>query len=571
MRGALVAGWLVAACAPGERPSGALWSEPRPDPAVRRPPPDLRAQPGFAPPMAHHGRIPDVAASPHLPRFPGGGAGVLPPLWTRAEGVVLDPEAGQAMQARLDEFPQDLVDQQSVALLTPTEMWGTEANDYEDGLCEPLRGRWQFEEGGESWEAVLQLAQYNHMLFPPEPLLVELTATCGPALDLVAPADAVAAGDCVEQDELSFFREGTQCRGCLDEGTGLTQCRAEAACPDTAPLTFWWLGYDGGTALVETGTTFMYACAPDLVELFYVLSIADDDPALPAPWDNPAWFGYCLAYTDETTGEIVVGCLGEYTNPPSEGHVLGEGAPTRILNIAREGDDQERGWWDRPAFLQGFTVGSWSLDWFWAGPSPGLGPVSASSADQGWGVNPGELRPDGLDTFARDWVAAYTMKTSTARNGVIVSFDNHNRCTEDGWVGPDDRGRWRCEEMTGWTEGWSEDGAQFEIEGGMLFSIPIRTLASTGLPDPAVPGGLAIHVACSPIYEQIEDWTCTHGFEPDLVPYDDVPYGTEFTGTGAFEGESYRFGKDPDWDIRMILGSNWDRFHRPLDGAGEQP
>jgi hypothetical protein len=162
-----------------------------------------------------------------------------------------------------------------------------------------------------------------------------------------------------------------------------------------------------------------------------VLSLADEDPVLPAPWDNPAWFGYCLAYTDATSGLITTGCLGEFTNPPSEGHVLGEGAPMRILDIRPSGERPGLGWWDRPAFLRGFTadVGGfgYSFDYFWAGPSPGLGPVSASIADSGWGMNPGVLRPDGDDTFARDWVAAYTMKTSTARNGVLVSFDNHNR------------------------------------------------------------------------------------------------------------------------------------------------
>ena len=94
------------------------------------------------------------------------------------------------------------------------------------------------------------------------------------------------------------------------------------------------------------------------------------------------------------------------------------------------------------------------------------------------------------------------------------------------------------------------------------------TLASTGLPDPDDPTGISVHVAGSPGYEQFERHAFPHRFEPDLVPYDLAPEDSGWEGAGPLTGHTYRFGKDPDWDIRVVMGATQHRYHRP-EGAPE--
>ena len=78
-----------------------------------------------------------------------------------------------------------------------------------------------------------------------------------------------------------------------------------------------------------------------------------------------------------------------------------------------------------------------------------------------------------------------------------------------------------------------------------------------------MPGGVAIHVAGSRSYEALQDWTWPHAFEPDIIPFDLTPEDETAAGDGVLWGQSYRFGKDPDQDYRMVMSANWRRFHRP--------
>jgi hypothetical protein len=565
----------LAACAP-ERHPGAVHETPDAAPFAKRPPPEIT---NFLPdrgavslPRAADAReFVYPTERPLAPPDP-----VLPQLWTTVRFAEFDETVGLRLMERLDEIGKP---DEGIAVLTLEELWGTEEGEYEDGLCEPFRVTWDFEtDDGEEWEAAISIPQFNGIFGEPQPFVAVLTSPCRAALDAgTSPADAVASGACHETDEQSFFREGTDCRACIESGGKFDDCQAAGECPEQPPLTWFWTGVDGSKLLVETSFSYILSCAPYNGSLWYMVSKVDDDPALPAAFENDPWIGYCHAYTDDN-GDIQTGCVGEALDG-SDGHVFGEGVPTRIERIAVKNDDTF-GWWDRPAFLQSLGAGSVVVDWFWGGPSPGIGVLSAPSEQGGWGLPPTELRPDGADpndpddTFARDWVSAYTLKTSTARNGVIVTFDNHSRCAEDAWVGPDAKGRYRCERMVPPVAGWAEDGGTYWVtteEEGLAYANPLRTIATTGLPDPDVPGGAAIHLACSESYEQIEGWTCPHTFVPDVVPFDDVPQDPDAAGAGALEGEGYRFGKDPDWDIRMTMGSTWRRFHRPYDGEGSHP
>jgi hypothetical protein len=330
-----------------------------------------------------------------------------------------------------------------------------------------------------------------------------------------------------------------------------------------APWTFLWNGVEGRQIVARAAYSYWGACAPAWFALGVFIYTPDEEGTIPAPFDQDRWIGYCLPFWREDLDSFYLGCAGELLDG-TDLHTLGEGLGSRVAYLRPSGTEG-RPWWDRTVWTSGIRFE--------------IGPVSSLADLGGWGLPPLELRPDGSDpsnpddTFARDYVAAVVLKTSTRRNGVIVSFDNHDRCRDGAWAGPDERGRWRCTDMGPPTAGWSDGGAQYWTEpgSGMVFSIPMMTLASTGLPDPDVPGGVVIHVASSPAYERFEGWAYPHAFEPDLVPFDDVPEAAEQPGSGSLVGQTYRFGKDPQWDVRMVMGSNWHRFHRPLDGEEDRP
>jgi hypothetical protein len=502
----------------------------------------------------------------------------MPALWGEVEDAWFDEDRGAALEAHLEGYPAGEVAANGVALLTLDELFGTAAQDYEDALCESPAVVWEFEEDGEAWEATALTFSYSLLYETPEPATVEISDTCADTLDGgLDPAAAVAAGACVTDEELSFFREGTACRSCLDEGTPWSACVDAGSCAEAAPWAWTWTDASGATEVVQTGVSYTMACAPDWVLRVFVVWRANEAGAVPGPFDTDAWVGMCVPFTLET-GELYTGCAGESALQTGEEQTLGAGAPLRIASIRRSGEDT-LGWWERTAYARSvhLDIGR-TFRTFWASGSGGLGPVSAPLDRGGWGLPPRELRPDGddaddpFDTFAVDWVAAATLKASTRRGGVLVTAENHSRCLEGAWVGPDDAGQHRCTEMGAQSGvGWLEDGITLSAGGELAYAMPLRTLGTTGLPDPEVPGGVVVHVASSDSYERLEGWSYPHHFTPDLVPYDDAVDDPTWAGAGALVGEGYRFGKEAEWELRMVMGSSWPRQHRALDGDGAAP
>ncbi len=215
-------------------------------------------------------------------------------------------------------------------------------------------------------------------------------------------------------------------------------------------------------------------------------------------------------------------------------------------------------------------IGNFTVDRHWAW-NPGVGAVSLrrdepdtepEAAGYGWGLNPWDERPDG-ESKALDYLAATLLKSSTTINGVLVVYYNSSRCTD--WLGPDSEGSYRCASI-----GPKEDGFESPIDsswwaepGGALYAAPMATIASSGWPDPEVPGRIVTHLAGSPALARPEFEGCSypHTFVPDLASYEDEPGGA----VGSVTGNVYRFGKD-DSDIRVVMNTNRRRGYCPNDG-----
>ena len=404
---------------------------------------------------------------------------------------------------------------------------------------------------------------------------------------------ALDSGDCFDEDLNSIFPRGSLCRRCLDGGSSFEACVEADDCETEDQLVFWWnLDDEGNGFLVETWQTYWAACAPNRYLFAMLVSQQDRSPRHPPAFEHDRWTGFCTPMWDPEISDAYYYCWGDVEDDRS--HTLAEGVPGRLQYIRPKGSDGEP-WNDRLTFLNAIEIPSNGarFDHFWAG-NPGSGVVSApwrhydsngdgeiglgdedwGSSYGGWGVNPNALRPgndnphDPEQTMARDWVAAITLKASTARDGVLISFSNHSRCAEDAWRGPDALGRYQCTQAELPHEGWINDGmSHWTYAGsGQSLTMPMLTMGSTGLPDPDVPGGAVVHLAVTPAFESYEQCDVPHTLQPDLIPYADVP-DTYPDHQGALWGHTYRFGKDEDQDIRFVMGSNWHRGYCPADGG----
>lgn len=205
----------------------------------------------------------------------------------------------------------------------------------------------------------------------------------------------------------------------------------------------------------------------------------------------------------------------------------------------------------------------------------GDGQIDAGDEDfgygyTGWGLNPMHLRPDGSDpgnlddTKARDWLGGIAMKTATTKDGVSITMANRSRCVEGAWEDPDGDGSFRCTQMEAPVGGWLNDGANFWwiAHGTATMAFPIATLASTGLPDPDIPGGIVPWVAGSPTLADPDFDGCSwgHSFIPDRAVYPDVP--AVYDGPASFWGDAWRFGAHAD-DVRILLYVNERRDYCP--------
>jgi hypothetical protein len=191
----------------------------------------------------------------------------------------------------------------------------------------------------------------------------------------------------------------------------------------------------------------------------------------------------------------------------------------------------------------------------------------------GLGLNPVQLRPDGSDPTslddvqARDWLGAVTLKTATTITGVPVNFMNHSRCLD--WAGPASDGAYTCT-ANGWpTPGLQEDTEVFWYTRSkrQIIALPLPTLAATGLADPLVPGGFVPFVAGSEDLAN-PDWdACTwpHSFVPDHLRAEDDPF--DFDASHSLDAATYRFGKEAEADIRIVLTTARPRSFCP-EGEG---
>lgn len=513
----------------------------------------------------------------------------LEPLGEAVLRASMDLELGGALEAYVDENVSGSDWRKyGLSALTYEEVWGP---DGAGGLCEEGGILFEHEtDDGETYEASFGAGTYAHFVGEPAAYWTELGAACQGSL-ADAAGDVSAAEDCDEYEEATFFPEGSDCRACLEELTGdFTACVDEGACQEEAVSKSWTIE-DGEKVWLSTAFGYLWGCAPDLPVPTYIMADIEADGTLPSAFDHEAWRFYCVPYWDEAAGEPLFGCSAG-DGGSKLGHTMGAGAVGRVNYIrpaGEEGDEHyDRLWYSSKVFFSDID----DITSYWA-TVPGSGQISMPAGDgerdpelddsplpdggaAAWGLNPYALRPDGTDptnidhTFARDWLATLTLKTATTIDGIYIHTYNHNRCAA--WEGPLEDGAWRCTSNrppdVAWRDdayvGWSTsiespdaDAASFHE----IYAMPMATIASTGLPDPLVPGGQVTLIAgtANLADPDWEDCAWPHQFVPDVTPYEALPLSP---GSEAWLwGDTWRFDKESELDLRVVLNTNdWRGF-----------
>jgi hypothetical protein len=434
---------------------------------------------------------------------------------------------------------------------------------------------------GEAWELSLGLALIENFVGELSPAMGEVPVACEEDL-LAAAGDVSAATACSDADEAMFFPEGSDCRACLEAEAGdLAACRELAACDVEAEVLDEFQG-----ALWARLEGTLLTCAPDWTVPAYVLARPGEPGDSPAPFDYERWGYVCAPFWDEAQGEASTECTGG-------ADTVRVGVWGLVEGMRRDGDDTP---WHRhrdfytpridledgafvrfawEAYSSGGVV-SYPVE---PGDSNGDGQVDAGDDYYGyqygsWGLNPMHTRPDGTDptalddTFARDWFGALAMKHATTRMGIGILMANHSRCAADAWDDLDGDGTFRCTRTEDPVGGWLGDLPHFRWDpnAGTTYPMPVITLGSTGLPDPAIPGGVVPWVASSPTLGDPEwdDCTWNNTFTPDRAPLPDTPL--DYAGAGSIEADTWRFGGHPEEDVRVVLYTNVTRDFCP-DGA----
>jgi hypothetical protein len=498
---------------------------------------------------------------------------------------------GEALEERLDEESNSDVAYYGVALLTAEELFGAEG---EGGLCEPLELLSTFEEDGTEYEASYAVEPYLNYGNDPEPIWQELSEGCSAALlaqggDIDAAEDA---GDCSVYEVHQWFLDESDCRECVVAALGdFDSCVESEACPEET-VAENYLELEQGTTWYDTYNATLLACAPDWSIWTTFIAQVDVEGDLPDAFDHSAYGGFCIPFWYDKIDGVGWWCTNGL-NPGSQGDILGEGAFLRANYIRPVGDEttphQDRmGYADRVELDQGRFLrwmhlssfggaGTFSLDSEWDDTNQSgafdVGDYGYGYPMTGLGLHPYALRPDGTDvsviddTFARDWLAVDAVKTATTIDGILVTYINHNACAEDDWVGPDDDGSSWCQAPAEPTIGWLNDGENLWANDDSTDAQPYPqiTLGSTGLPDPAVPGGIVLHVVGSTTLAN-PDWEgCAwpDAFTPDLHQIADDPSVPQ--GTASLTAETWRFDAHPERDFRVVLATNQLRGFCPED------
>lgn len=467
--------------------------------------------------------------------------------------MVPDPSRGAALVDALANL-----DPERAALgiqgLTPADL---------DSLCEYPLLSMSGSDGNGPWEISIETEPFV-WLTAPQRYLVSLPAAC--ADDLLALGGPSGAGACSEEDEAAFFPTGSSCRTCLEVDGDFDRCVQETECPVEA--TRHALASPAGSFANEMYSVLVadsLSCAPDLdIPVLLLVPDLDEDDPLPGVYEHGRIEQIC---TELWSGQS----LAMYCSPTISpiANVLLDVLPARISEVVQDGSPPHRRRIVAPASIAVPDGRRYDLAIGYEIP---LAVLSAPMSLGGWGFPPTEVRPDGSDpavvddTYARDWLAGLALKTTTTIDGIPVWGFNRNRCSD--WSEPEPDGSRTCRTVDSWDLSgvWSDDGmiSWFDYDAGTSYAFPFTTLVSTGLVDPDVPGGLALHVMPSETLARIEGDSCgwTRSFVPDRMRlYDDNPPGG-VDPYSAFDGETWRFGRD-DLDIRLGLATNQYRGFCP--------
>ncbi len=530
-----------------------------------------------------------VLARPELPTSPWNP--LLDQIGAPMSGGRFDMSQGEDLMARLEEEDPDDVEEDGINVLTLDELFG---DGFHSGLCRNGVVNLDGEDERGAWTATFDAATYFWFFGEPQAQMYPLTEECRAALleSGSLPSRAVGEG-CDVYDEAAFFEEGSACRDCLSEREGdLDACEDSGECATESPREYYVTGDDGEIEWFDGVDATMFACAPDwTIEVILLAQVADDG-TLPDSFDHERWGYVCYPY--KAGRSIDYTCQSGYGGP-SLGDALLEGVSARMIGVQYEGSEEvlHEG---RMMYAHGLELEDGErVDYFWGFTPSGAGVISMpqiipDSNDNGvvdigdenfgfglggWGMNPHALRPDGTDpdnldhTYARDWLATYVLKFSTAINGIPIHIFDHNRCAEGAWEGPFQDGSYRCTQLDAPEGEWLLDDVNntwSDSTWTQAYAQPMATIASTGLPDMNVPTGAVPQVAGSaalsnPLWEGC---TWPDQFVPDLAPMEDTP--GIFGERASLWGHTWRFGKDPDMDLRAVLVTNRQREFCPPEG-----
>lgn len=511
---------------------------------------------------------------------------ILLELGATLEDVGWTEDGGEAIDEALSDFSAGQIGNYGAGLLTVVQLFG---DPFHAPICEAPELLAELEDqDGQTWDATLELPQYTAFLDDLEAVMGSLSDDCADAL-LANGGDVEAAvddRDCTEEEQHQFFEEGTTCGACIADGGDFDACFDAGDCTEEAPQVSWVLE-DGEKAWYQLVSAVAWACKPDWLSPVYVLATVPPDGTLPESYDHASWNYYCFLLYDPGSDSLGYTC--EAGDDPHLGHTLGEGALGRTAGMTnRDGELRHaaRMYYSPRVELNNGTVLRWS--WLNSGNNGRIskpftiedanGDGVTDSLDPGfgyptaaWGLNPHQLRPDGVDedalddTFARDWLATAVLKNATTMDGVSIITFNHSRC--QAWDGPDGEGRYRCIDMGAPEAGWLNDALHYgaDLGDGQIYSypVPITTIGSTGLPDPDVPGGIVPLIAGSQRLAEPdwEDCAWPSSFVADMAPYPDTAW--DYEGAASQWGDTYRFGKDPDLDLRVVLNTTIPRHYCP--------
>ncbi len=515
-------------------------------------------------------------APPGPPPPPAPEADLLSALGGELTGGILDDRYGAAIVEALEDEPPEDVEAYGAGTFTVTELMG-------EGLCEEPHALFTFEEDGQAWELSLRLFGLLQLTTPLTAMFMELSEGCAAAVtEAEGDVDAaVAAGACTAEEAQGFFAPESACRECVADAS-VEDCLDLGECREETPQV-----YEQGGEWYEWAEATALACAPDLpIKLYMGARDIEDDGTIPPAWNQTDWPRVCFAVRDEDSGEVGLSFVGDSDGYDDITDGYGDGVLGRIEYLREEGSDgtphsQRVTYNRRLKFADGTMTEQMILSF--GGTGQISAPLIQLDADGdgdiddddwgygygGWGWGPLELRPDGTDpndvndTYARDWIAGVVTKMATTRDGVPINDMTYSRCLS--WAGPHDDGSWTCIENGGPKLGYFMDNAIFWYNRAqtMIDVRPLITLGSTGLPDPLMPGGFTPHMAGTDALAN-PDWDdCTwpHRLVPDHIRSEDAP--STWTGQASLDADTYKFGKDPDQDIRMVLATTQERGFCP--------